>query len=319
MKEKLNFRQLAKLWLEEKSYQVKESTIALYHVHLDNHILPLIGNYSIYDIKEESIWQAILYWRKEGRIDKKGGLSEKTLITIIKSCINFAVRKEYLPKNPIKSIYYSNNYENKTKVFTLEQQMKIIESIKKDFSSKTFGILLCLYTGLRIGEICALQWKDIDFDEKTIFVHKTLQRLYIKNNYDVGISKIIISTPKTRNSVRKVPIISSLLPYFEKLTKKEKNNYILTNSLHYTEPRTYRSYFKHFLIKNKIEPLNFHCLRHTFSTRYIESGGDYKSLSEILGHSNVNITLNLYVHPQMEQKRKCIENMENYVEIHKIL
>ena len=165
--------------------------------------------------------------------------------------------------------------------------------------------MFALYSGLRIGELCALKWEDIDFKKNIINVSKTLQRVYIKakNNNE---SKIIITTPKTRNANRIIPI-NSVFATIKKQIKTKNNDYLLSCTEKFIEPRTYRKYFDRMLKKNKIDHINFHSLRHTFATNCIRLGVDYKTVSELLGHSTVNITLNLYVHPQLAQKKKCID------------
>ena len=149
---------------------------------------------------------------------------------------------------------------------------------------------MALYTGIRIGEICALKWKDINFKNNTIIINKTLQRIYIKEQ-NKNTSKIIISSPKTKYLLN---------------IKTDDNDYIIKGTIKYIETRSYRTYFNKLLNKLNIRKVNFHVLRHTFATNCIIAGIDCKTVSELLGHSSVNITLNLYVHPKIEEKMKCI-------------
>ena len=136
-------------------------------------------------------------------------------------------------------------------------------------------------------------------------IHKTIQRIYIKDK-EKNISKVIITTPKTKNANREIPINKDFLEILKKI-KTNKDDYILTGNSNYLEPRTYRKYFNKVLNDTKIEHFNFHSLRHTFATNCISLGVDYKTVSELLGHANVNITLNLYVHPRLSQKKKWID------------
>jgi len=157
---------------------------------------------------------------------------------------------------------------------------------------------------LRIGELCALRWEDFDFKNGVIHISKTLQRVYDPNSTPK--TKIVISSPKTLTSNRDIPLSLKMTEFISKL-EINKMGYVLTNEDKYMEPRTFRKFYTHFLERHGIVTLNVHCLRHTFATRCIENGGDYKSVSEILGHTTINTTLNMYVHPQLEEKRKCVE------------
>lgn len=167
---------------------------------------------------------------------------------------------------------------------------------------------ICLNSGLRIGELCALKWKDVDLERKIIYITKTLQRIYVSDVQRK--TDIIIASPKTSASIREIPVGEKILSLIKELPYYNKENYILTNTSSYIEPGIFRRYYKSFLRKNNIPVLKFHCLRHTFATRLIENGADYKSVSEILGHSTIHTTLNMYVHPMIEEKRRCVELIE---------
>ena len=171
------------------------------------------------------------------------------------------------------------------------------------------GILLCLYTGMRIGEICALKWSDIDLNTQLISVNKTLYR--IKNPAGNNPKTIIIiDAPKSRNSIRKIPIP----PFMITRLSDMKNNcfadsYFLTCSNNHTEPRAYRERYKNFLKSVDVPYRNFHVLRHTFATECIRCGIDVKTVSELLGHSSVKITLDRYVHPSIEDKCRQLQKL----------
>ena len=192
-------------------------------------------------------------------------------------------------------------------IFDKKHQIALINHLQTEINHKNFGILLCIHTGLRIGELCALQWKDINFAAKLLSVDKTMIRTYTREDG----SKLHITSPKTRSSMRNVPLNSWIMQYAT-LLQGEDDHYILTNKPSYIEPNKYRLYYNKMLKNLELPHLTFHALRHTFATRCIECGCDYKSLSELLGHSNVSITMNIYVHPQMELKRKCVELLCDY-------
>ena len=170
------------------------------------------------------------------------------------------------------------------------------------------GILICAFTGIRIGELCALTWGDFSFEKKILHVHKTMQRLQTPD----GDSKttILITKPKSKCSIRDIPIPEVILPYLDTLGTADA--FILSGSSEsYVEPRTMQNHFKRILRQCNIEDINFHALRHTFATRCVELGFDIKSLSEILGHANVNITLNRYVHPSMNLKQQNMSKLSD--------
>lgn len=160
-----------------------------------------------------------------------------------------------------------------------------------------------------IFSICALTWDDVDVENGVILVRKTIQRIYL---VDEGVKRteLAIDTPKTKNSIRDIPMTSDLLKVLKPLKKVVNSEYyVLTNDEKPTEPRTYRNYYKSLMKKLDMPDLKFHGLRHSFATRCIEGKCDYKTVSVILGHSNISTTLNLYVHPNLEQKKKCINQM----------
>lgn len=192
---------------------------------------------------------------------------------------------------------------NEISVFT-ELEIRRIRYNADTSNSTELGILLALFTGLRIGELCALTWADIDINEQIIHVRKTLFRM---TNHDDTFAKtsIVIDTPKSKNSQRDLPIPTILSEPISQLKSNQNiNHFFLTCSHKPTEPRTYTLRYKSFLKRNSVSYLNFHSLRHTFTTECIKSGVDVKTLSELLGHSSVMITLDRYVHSNMELKRK---------------
>ncbi|MFN0291605.1 site-specific integrase [Pedobacter helvus] len=157
--------------------------------------------------------------------------------------------------------------------------------------------------------VCALTWENIDIDKGVIHINKTIQRIYLIED---GIRKteLIFDTPKTNSSIRYIPMSEDLLKMLKPIKKVVNNTfYILSNDSKPIEPRTYSSFYKSFMKSLGMPDLKFHGLRHSFATRCIESNCDYKTVSSLLGHSNINTTLNLYVHPNLEHKKKCIEQM----------
>ena len=295
-------------WLLEKKDYIKESTYANYSNNIFNHIIPKLGNYYLNELNHKVIQDFLLELSKNGRKDNNGGLAEKTIkdITIIiKGSIKKGINEDKIKHIELTFNYPKDNKENKLYVLTKREQNKITNYILENINSRNIGLLISLYSGIRIGELCALRWEDVDFKKNCLTINKTIQRVYIKDK-DKNISKVIITTPKTKNANREIPINKDFLEILKKV-KSDKKHYILTGNEKYIEPRTYRKYFNKILDELKIKHFNFHSLRHTFATNCISLGVDYKTVSELLGHANVNITLNLYVHPRYSQKKKCID------------
>ena len=190
-------------------------------------------------------------------------------------------------------------------ILTKKEQKKITDYVLENLTPRNLGILISLYSGMRIGEICALKWEDIDFKRNIIHVNKTLQRVYIKDDKNETTPKLVISPPKTLTSNRDIPINKEFASVIKPL-KLNSKHYVLTSSFEETEPRAYRRHFNLILDKLKIKHINFHSLRHTFATNCISLGIDYKTVSELLGHSDISTTLNLYVHPNLSDKKKCM-------------
>ncbi len=305
-KKRITYGEWLNIWIEDQRLYIKESTFATYVNIIENHIKNDLGGYFCNQLTEEILQNFIIQKLEHGRLDNKGGLSVKTvrdIIIICKSSIKGAVKQGYAT---LKNFDLKIPKADKSTVEVFENQdINQIIAYANNQDSRILGILISIYTGLRIGEVCGLKWEDIDMNNHTITVQRTIQRIYIKQ-HNTRFSKIIESTPKTRSSQRVLPINSAL----QKVLRKHTQNndcYVVSGTSSPTEPRTYRNYFTSILKQLGIERRNYHSLRHTFATKCIEVGVDYKTVSELLGHSNVSLTLNLYVHPRMEQKRECVE------------
>ena len=298
-----NISQIAGLWKEEKRQFVKKSTFAAYSLIVETHLQPAFGNLTA--VTEKDVQDFVLQ-------KLNGGLSQKTIkdmLIVLRMILKFGAKKNYCVYAPIDVIFPTDRERQELEVLSITNQKKIMRFVEDNFTFRNLGIFICLSTGIRIGEICALTWDDIDTENGVIHIRKTIQRIYVKEN---GIKKteLLIDTPKTATSMRDIPMIKDLYEILKPLKKVVNNDYfVLTNEATPTEPRTYRNYYKQLLDKLGIPPIKFHGLRHSFATRCIESKCDYKTVSVILGHSNISTTLNLYVHPNYEQKKKCIDKM----------
>lgn len=302
VKEK-TINQITEEWKEEKKKYVKKSTYAAYQLLIQNHIKPYFGD--LYEVNEEKVQQFVF-----DKLD--AGLSEKTIrdiIIVLKMILKFGIKNGYLEYVQIDAKFPSKQEKKNLDVLSKADQKKFMEHLRNNFTFKNLGIFICLSTGMRIGEICGLRWCDVDTVEGVIKVRHTLQRIYIIEG-ETRHTELLLDTPKTANSVRDIPMSSELLKMLKFLNKVvNENYYVISNDIKPIEPRTYRNYYKKLCKQLDIPELKFHGLRHSFATRCIESKADYKTVSVLLGHSNISTTLNLYVHPNKEQKKKTIDKM----------
>ncbi len=299
-----SFREISSLRKEEKRKYVKLSTISAYAIILENHLLPAFGDKSK-AIEEIDVQEFVF--------DKlNAGLSQKTVkdfMIVLKMVYRFGVKLGKLEHREWDIKYPISQERNGIEVLSIANHRKLVNFVGENFTFRNLGILLCLHTGMRIGEVCALKWEDIDIAQGIINVKRTIERIYIIENGERR-TELIISTPKTQNSIREIPLSKELIKVIKPLKKVVNDTFfVLTNECKPTEPRTYRNYYKSVLQNLKIPLLKFHGLRHSFATRCIESQCDYKTVSVILGHANISTTLNLYVHPNLEQKKRCIDKM----------
>ena len=302
VKEK-TINQITEEWKEEKKKYVKKSTYAAYQLLIQNHIKPYFGD--LYEVNEEKVQQFVF-----DKLD--AGLSEKTIrdiIIVLIMILKFGIKNGYLEYIQIDAKFPSKQEKKDLDVLSKADQKKFMEHLRNNFTFKNLGIFICLSTGMRIGEICGLRWCDVDTVEGVIKVRHTLQRIYIIEG-ETRHTELLLDTPKTANSVRDIPMSSELLKMLKSLNKVvNENYYVISNDIKPIEPRTYRNYYKKLCKQLDIPELKFHGLRHSFATRCIESKADYKTVSVLLGHSNISTTLNLYVHPNKEQKKKTIDKM----------
>lgn len=303
MIQKKTIKEVSKLWKEDKKQYVKLSTFSAYTLILENHIYPAFGG--MYELNEEAVQNFALQ-------KLNAGLSQKTvkdILIVLKMIMKFGVKQGYLEYKEWDIKFPVESENRQLEVLSITNQKRIMNFIQTHFTFKNLGVYICLSTGLRIGEVCALTWGDIDADTGVIIVRRTIERIYIIDG-EKKHTELIINTPKTKNSMREIPMTKELVKMIKPLKKiVNEKFYVLTNEEKPTEPRTYRNYYQRLMKSLNIPPLKFHGLRHSFATRCIESSCDYKTVSVILGHSNISTTLDLYVHPNMEQKKKCIDKM----------
>lgn len=306
-----NFKEILCLWMENNRVRHKGATIKKYQYLIDRHILPELGDLKLSQITSTVINSFLTRKMENGKLDKSGGLSAsyvRSIMLIINAALKFAVDEEMC--QPLKSpVYKPVSQNNEITVLRIDEQKRLETHLISEIAPTQLGILISLHTGLRIGEICALSWEDIDIENRIIHVRHTVARIKSTDFSEGNSSKLIIDAPKTKASNRDIPIPSVLLPILKSNCTAASSKYVVSDTKDFVSPRTYEYRYHRLLEKCGIESVNYHVLRHTFATRCIEAGVDVKSLSEILGHSNVSITLNTYVHSSMEMKRTQLEKL----------
>lgn len=304
MNKKKTFQDVSKIWCDAKRPIVKHSTMCAYLLTLQTHLLPWFG--TMETIAECDVQQFV--------IDKcASGLARKTvrdMVAVLKSIVKYG-NKHGIFHFEEWEIEYPTDTENKLlPTLSLNHQRILMNHLIEQPTQQNIGVLLALCTGMGIGEVCALQWEDVDFTQRIITVRHTVGRIY---NCELKTTERIHTSPKTKNSCREIPISKQLFQSLKTVRKQSQSPYVVGTSTQSKEPRSYRDYFSRLLKRLNIPHLVFHGLRHTFATRCIESQCDYKTVSVILGHSNVATTLNLYVHPNLSQKKKCIDRMSKFL------
>jgi len=283
--------------------KLKESTYSRYSFLCEKHILSYFENMEVSKINNECINKFINYKLKNGGLDGEP-LSPKTVNDMV--CLLLQILKPYRYFD--MDIEKPSCRQKEVSIFTKKEYNKLKEYLSIGTDSKKLGIIVAMLTGIRIGELCALKWEHIDLENATISINNTIQRIKTNDAKGSKKTKIIIDTPKSDMSIRSIPIPEILLAKLIKF-KADNNSYILTNSPQYIEPRVYMRHFKECLQSCKIKDNNFHTLRHTFATMAIARGIDIKTVSVLLGHSDVAFTMKIYVHPDIEHRRVQIEKL----------
>jgi integrase len=302
IKDKL-FSDVCLEWLAHIQSEVRSPTYANYLFQVERRIIPHFRKTSIKKLDTPMVEAFAKEKALNGRLDKKGGLSAKSvhdLTVILSQIIKYAnLNCSFIAKEP----------KAKTlDILSASEHERLVQGIMLRLNLETLGFLMALCTGIRIGELCALKWNDIYFDDRFIRINKTLQR--IKNTENTGSKTIIIiGEPKSQRSIRDVPIPPRLFELLLQMRGKQ-NAFVLTGQADkFLEPRTYQAKFKRYLKEFSLRDVKFHILRHTFATRAIAQGFELKSLSEILGHATASFTLEKYVHSSIELKKSYMDKL----------
>ena len=296
----LPFNDFVPLWIEDKKNYVKRSTMSLYRNLLKTHLLPCFGDAVQFDVS--SVERFILE-------RTASGLSRKTVrdcVTLLRGILRWGHAHHYCEYPSWTPRYPPVTKKKDVESLSRDEQRKLSKYCRDHFSFRNIGIYISMMSGLRIGEVCALQWKDIDRERKVIVISKTVERLF-----DEGRTLLAVNTPKTPSSNREVPIPHALFEYLRPFARvMNPEHFVVSGCGGPADPRTLRTAFGIACKEAMVRTVRFHCLRHSFATRLVETGCDVKTVSVLLGHASVSTTMNLYVHPGMEQKRKALGKLE---------
>lgn len=311
--EEVLFKNILKKWLEITRPTIKEQTYHRYRDLIAKHILPSIGYIPVKEIDADHLNRFVDEKLHSGRLDGSGGLSAasvKLLLSIIHAALAYAI-EENEREALCGKIQMPSASKRIIEVFTVQEQRKLENFLETDMDDRKFGILLALHTGMRLGELCGLRWSDIDFHASVITIQRTVQRIKCTKQDAKSQTVLMAGSPKTDTSYRVVPIPPYLQEeFYQRYCCAQGEHVICGNAYPFMDPRTYQYCFRSYLKKCGLAQRNFHVLRHTFATRCMEVGMEVKTLSELLGHANVNTTLNLYVHSSLDSKRRQMQLLQ---------
>ena len=301
-----------KEWLSEWLYNYvqpssKDKTYSRYSEMSKQHIIPKLGEYELEELKPRILQRFVTELLESGNLKTKKGLSASSvnsIISVVQGSLRIAFNLEYSKYFDADKIKRPKIKSNHVTCFMNSEQKKIEQAALNSAKPKMFGVVLCLYTGIRVGELLALEWKDIDFNKGELSVTKTCHDGKVEGRFGR-----VTNSPKTNASYRTIPIPKQIIPYLKELKTKTLSKYVISNGEKTMTVRSYQRSFESLLQKLKISHKGFHSLRHTFATRALECGMDVKTLSEILGHKNPTITLTRYAHSMPEHKKEMMNRL----------
>ena len=293
-------------WLRLRRNQVKESTYGHYTRIVYHHIVPFFGLFKVEQINTVLIEEFSNSLLKQRKLEAK---TVKDILRVLKAILCYT-QKEVPEQIQNIDIMFPSEKKQELRVLSKKEQERLIDFLLADLDYVKFGIVLALFTGLRIGELCALRWKDILLDERILLIRSTVQRISVLQEDTDQKTKIVITDPKSEKSRRIIPLNEFLVSLCQKMEVQNRDAFVLTaDENHLMEPRTLQYRLAKYTSELGLQGVHFHVLRHSFATRCVEVGFDIKALSEIMGHSDVQITLNRYVHSSLEQKRANMEKL----------
>lgn len=301
----LSLDQAARDWMRALKNEQKQSTCEKYGFIYHNFLQQTLGSVPVVQITEKLVNE------KLESVAVTSASLWKSIYCVLNGILRYASGQYQMPVPRIRKTMKGIR-RKEIGVFTKSEQAKLLSSLSANMDRFKLGVLLCLFTGLRIGELCGLKWADIDFNNKTLLVQRTVQRLYVKNGNKK--TALIESSPKSVHSKREIPLPDSVTRL---LLKFQNGKEYIFGAERPLDPRTMQNHYRRIINEAGISYKNFHTLRHTYATNCMEGGTDVKCLSEMLGHSNVKTTLNCYVHPSMDTKRIYADNLcAFYVMLH---
>ncbi|MEO1769014.1 tyrosine-type recombinase/integrase [Candidatus Enterococcus ferrettii] len=303
----ISFNEWGYLWLQEVQSNVKQSTYANYEHKLEHYVLNILGEYSLNELDEEAA--EILLKDLEKRKLKPSTIH--AVFRITKQCINLAIRKKMVKENPFALVQLPKLVKNRNQALTKQEQKRLETTALAAKKGQGLAILLALHAGMRIGEISALTWEDLDFENNLIHVHSTVQRII--GVFDGKKTGLIYTSSKTASSTRLIPMSRMLKKLLLQQKQRAKGKFVLTNKEQPVEPRLLTYHFHRIREKAKLATIHFHQLRHTFATRCLESRGDIMSVSALMGHSSTQMTLDTYAGALMEQRFLVVNQMEEAI------
>lgn len=309
------FMDFSVIWLENSLSSLKESTYIRYRILLNCYLMPSFQQFQMSEITRERVCTFCKELEKNGKKDGTG-LSHKTIsdvLSVLRRILHYAQDHNISIDVTVFNVRVKQN-PKALEILSLSEQTALQEYLMNQLDALNLGILICLYTGIRIGELCALTWERISFSDKTICICQTMQRIQ-KRTSENKKTHIIIDAPKSSSANRVIPIPNTLLKILSQYSLKKNGYFLSGSSLEVVEPRRIQYRFHKILKECGIDRKNFHVLRHTFATRCVEANIDIKTLSEILGHSSVSITMNRYVHPSLSLKRDSMEKLADFIAV----
>ena len=301
---------VARAWIKDCSHKWKESTKCRYQEKLDIYILPHFGKREFSDISTAEVESFISMIQSEGMSgrDPVSSGTARSVLTVLKQIRLHALKMDHQVRfNP--DCIIARAHKADITVFSESEEKKLVAHLSADTDETDAGFLTCLFTGIRVGELCALNCDNIDLEDGVIRIRATMQRLPDNSGGDKK-TKVTIDTPKSECSIRDIPINKDLYEVLRRFHKP--GAFLLTGDKEkFVEPKTMENRFKSILKKCGLKPAGVHSCRHTFSCRCIERGMDPKTLSEILGHANVATTLNTYVHSNRKSKEEGLNMLSD--------
>jgi len=293
LNETLSFKEAAMEWLAAIKESSKQSTYVKYSMIYGKYLKETVDDILLADFVGSDVSKKIFDYSFTNLSDSL----KKSICCVMNQILKY-VSQHYSMELPLLKCGKTSHKTKPTETFTKREQSALFSSLENNMDLHKMAISLSIQTGMRIGEICSLKWEDIDLEHRTIRVNRTVQRLAVENGQTK--TALVETAPKSLFSKREIPVTQSVISMF--VQSRHAGAYVFGGDKP-MEPRTLQNRFKKLLHTSGIRYRNFHVLRHTFATNCIANGMDVKSLSEILGHANVNITLNRYVHPSMDTKR----------------